>query len=161
MEDLHTLPLVTRRHIATERWGTSLCCTPAQSGPGYTFTWELQGQEGPQCRRPIFSSISERNMFMQENSKSAAPAAGSWGAAFLKQNAAAQASQSAAIAKEIADKQGGASQAPGKEAEGKDAPSKPQPVGSCAFCNLLHISVLLHPFLMVCRVGCLHGEKLQ
>jgi hypothetical protein len=42
---------------------------------------------------------------MQEASQSSAPAAGGWGADFLKQNAAAQASQSAAIAKEIAEKQ--------------------------------------------------------
>ncbi len=41
---------------------------------------------------------------MQEASQSAIPAASGWGADFLKQNAAAQASQSAAIAKEIAEK---------------------------------------------------------
>lgn len=79
---------------------------------------------------------------MQENSKSAAAAAGGWGTDFLKQNAAAQASQSAAIAKEIADKQGGASPAPGKGPESKDVPSKSQPVSSFAICGLLQTSLL-------------------
>ena len=82
-------------------------------------------------------------MSVQEDSKSAAPAAGGWGADFLKQNAAAQASQSADIAKEIVKKQGGtpqparasptaSSQGLGKGVEAKDAPSGPEPVGSSA-----------------------------
>ncbi len=76
---------------------------------------------------------------MQEESKSSAPAASGWGADFLKSNVAAQASQSEAVAKEIADKKGTSTApslpsfgkpflAPGKDAEAEDAPSKPEPV---------------------------------
>ena len=76
---------------------------------------------------------------MQEESKSAAPAASGWGADFLKSNVAAQASQSEAIAKEIADKKSGSTapslpsfgkpfSAPGKDAESESAPSRPEPV---------------------------------
>jgi hypothetical protein len=70
---------------------------------------------------------------MQEASQSVTPAASGWGADFLKQNAAAQASQSAAIAQEIAEKQApalpslaGAFQ-PSKDS-GKGTASKPEPV---------------------------------
>lgn len=76
---------------------------------------------------------------MQEETKGAAPAASGWGADFLKSNAAAQASQSEAIAKEIADKKSGSTApslpsfgkpflAPGKDPEAESAPSKPEPV---------------------------------
>ena len=92
-------------------------------------------------------------MSIQEDSKSKAPAAGGWGTDFLKQNAAAQASQSAAIAKEIAEQQGGAAQAPGKEAESKDAPSTSQSVRPYTFCGCLQIPIFLLPVVMVCRVG--------
>ena len=72
---------------------------------------------------------------MQKASQSATPAASGWGADFLNQNAAAQASQSAAIAKEIAEKQApalpslaGAFQ-PTEDSE-KGTASKPEPVST-------------------------------
>ena len=94
---------------------------------------------------------------MQEDFKRGAPAASGWGSDFLKQNAAAQASQSAALAQEIAEKRGGAAQpaspSPGKasaasgntEAEAEPAPSKAEPVGptSCCLLCVLHYLVRL------------------
>ena len=76
--------------------------------------------------------------FMQETQPAAAPAAGGWGADFLKQNAAAQASASAAAQKEIEEKHAGkaapampsfgnAFAAPDQGAE-KGAPGKSEPV---------------------------------
>ena len=76
--------------------------------------------------------------FMQEIRPAAAPAESGWGPDFLKQNAAAQASASAAVQKEIEKKHAGkaapampsfenAFTAPGKGAE-KTMPGKPEPV---------------------------------
>ena len=76
--------------------------------------------------------------FIQEIPPAAAPATGGWGADFLKQNAAAQASASAAVQKDIEEKQAGkaapampsfgnAFAAPGEGAE-KSVPSKSEPV---------------------------------
>ena len=76
--------------------------------------------------------------FMQEIPPAAAPAAGGWGADFLKQNAAAQATASAAAQKEIEEKHAGKTApampsfgnvfaAPGQGAE-KSVPGKSEPV---------------------------------
>ena len=101
---------------------------------------------------------------MQDDAKGAAPAASGWGSDFLKQNAAAQASQSAAIAEEIAEKQGGAAQpavpslvkasaaSGNKEAEAKHAPSKPEPVGPLSSCCSCALPALLHHLVSLTRV---------
>ena len=76
--------------------------------------------------------------FMQETLPTAAPATGGWGVDFLKQNAAAQASASAAAQKEIEEKHAGkaanampsfgkAFAVPGQGAE-KSVPGKAEPV---------------------------------
>ena len=76
--------------------------------------------------------------FMQETLLTAAPATGGWGADFLKQNAAAQVTASAAAQREIEEKHAGktapampsfgnAFAAPGQGAE-KSVPGKSEPV---------------------------------
>ena len=95
------------------------------------------------CCSHVVSCIYQIIMhcFIQEIRPAAAPAASGWGADFLKQNAAAQASASAAVEKEIEEKHAGkaasampsfgnAFAAPGQSAE-KSVPGKSEPV--CPF----------------------------